>query len=125
MTLGAGRATQMRTTRTRWPAQKINKAVGVVVLVRSQRFDPHSFSSLAPDHLLGRLPFRRAPGLTDFEIDQKPVSVLHQRMCPVTQLGLFARPLAGQRTLGWVFDSWVSLLRFSAWKSTQRLPGSP
>src|SRR5262249_56101658 len=36
----------------------------------------------------------------DFEIDQKPVSVLHQRMRPVTQLGLFARPLAGQQTLG-------------------------
>jgi hypothetical protein len=81
-------------------AQKINKAVGVVVLVRSQRFDPHSLSSLALDHLLGRLPLRRARGLTDFEIDQKPVSVLHQRMRPVTQLGLFARPLAGQQTLG-------------------------
>ena len=56
-----------------WATKKMNKAVGVVVLVRSQRFDPHSLSSLALDHLLGRLPLRRARGLTDLEIDQKPV----------------------------------------------------
>src|SRR5262249_37125494 len=81
-------------------AQKINKAVSVVVLVRSQRFDSYTLCSLTPDHLLGRLPLCSSGGLTDFEIDQKPVSVLHQRMRPVTQLGLFARPLAGQQTLG-------------------------
>src|SRR5215471_12668934 len=81
-------------------AQKINKAVSVVVLVRSQRFDSYTLCSLTPDHLLGRLPLRSSGGLADFEIDQKPVSVLHQRMRPVTQLGLFARPLAGQQTLG-------------------------
>ena len=37
-------------------AQKINKAVSVVVLVRSQRFDSYTLCSLTPDHLLGRLP---------------------------------------------------------------------
>jgi len=38
--------------------------------------------SLALDHLLGRLPLRRARGLTDFEIDQKPVSGRHKCMRP-------------------------------------------
>src|SRR5258705_4746201 len=80
--------------------QKINKAMSVVVLIGSQRFDSHALSLLTLDHLLGCFPLRCAGGLTDFQIDQKPVSVLHQRMRPVAQLGLFARPLSGQKTLG-------------------------
>jgi len=38
------------------PAQEINKAVGVVVLVRSQRLKSHSLTSLPFDHLFSRFP---------------------------------------------------------------------
>ena len=81
------------------PAQEINKAVGVVVLVRSQRLESHSLTSLPFDHLFSRFPLCGASGLSDFQIDQQPIAVLHQRMRPVTQLSLFAWPLFGQKTL--------------------------
>ena len=79
--------------------KKINKAVGVVVLVRSQRLESHSLTSLPFDHLFSRFPLCGASGLSDFQIDQQPIAVLHQSMRPVTQLSLFAGPLFGQKTL--------------------------
>jgi len=80
-------------------AQEIDKAVGIVVLVRSQRFNSDTPSALRSDHLFSRLALCGAGGLSDFQIDQQPISVLHQRMRPITQLGFFARPLFGQKTL--------------------------
>ena len=81
-------------------AQKTDKVVGVIALICSQTFHPYSFSPLTLKQLLGGFPLRTPGGLTDFEIDQQPVSVLHQSMRPVTKLRLFARPLAHQKTVG-------------------------
>src|SRR3972149_2031838 len=63
-------------------AQKIDKVVGVVALIRSQTFHPYSFSPLVLEHPLGRFPLRAPGGPTDFEIDQQSVSVLHQCLHP-------------------------------------------
>ena len=81
-------------------AQKVDKVLGVIALIGPQSFHPEPFSPLTFEHALGRLPLRAPGGLTDFKIDQKPVSVLHQGVRPVTELSLFSRPLAHQKTVG-------------------------
>lgn len=58
-------------------------------------------------------PPRGSGSLTDFKIDQKLVSVLHQGMRPATQPSRLSGPLAHQTTSGSAVDSWVSLLRSS------------
>src|SRR6266850_2251414 len=80
--------------------QKTHKIISVIALVGSQTFDLQSLLPLTFQHALSRFPLSAARGLTDFEIDQQPISVLHQRMRPVTQLSLFSRPLAHQKTVG-------------------------
>jgi hypothetical protein len=82
------------------PAQKTHKVLRVITLIGSQAFHPNSFSSLTLKQPLGGFSLGAARGLTDFEIDQQPVSVLHQGMGPITQLGLFTRPLTHQTTVG-------------------------
>src|SRR5215510_13467421 len=82
------------------PAQKTHKVLRVITLIGSQAFHPNSFSSLTLKQSLCGFSLGAARGLTDFEIDQQPVSVLHQGMGPITQLGLFARPLTHQTTVG-------------------------
>src|SRR5437867_8137747 len=82
------------------PAQKIDKVVGVVTFIASQRFYPQPFSSLALKHALGRFPLTAPGGLADQKIDQQAISVLHQGMRPVTKLRLFSRPLTHQTTVG-------------------------
>ena len=79
---------------------KVDKVLGVIALIGPQSFHPEPFSPLTFEHALGRLPLRAPGGLTDFKIDQKPVSVLHQGVRPVTELSLFSRPLAHQKTVG-------------------------
>src|SRR5262245_35711400 len=82
------------------PAQKSHKVLRVITLIPAQTFHPDFFSSLTLEHSLGGFSLGAARGLTDFEVDQQPVSVLHQGMSPITQLGLFARPLTHQTTVG-------------------------
>src|SRR5215813_8933046 len=82
------------------PTQKTHKVLRVITLIGSQAFHPNSFSSLTLKQSLCGFSLGAARGLTDFEIDQQPVSILHQGMGPITQLGLFARPLTHQTTVG-------------------------
>src|SRR6266496_4090504 len=82
------------------PAQKIDKVVGVVTFIASQRFYPQPFSSLALKHALSHFPLTAPGGLTDQKINQQAVAVLHQGMRPVTKLRLFSRPLTHQTTVG-------------------------
>src|SRR5262245_60430199 len=82
------------------PAQKTHKVLRVITLIGSQAFHPNSFSSLTLKQSLCGFSLGAARGLTDFEIDQQPVSILHQGMGPITQLGLFTRPLTHQPTVG-------------------------
>src|SRR5499433_717647 len=82
------------------PTQKTHKVLRVITLIGSQAFHPNSFSSLTLKQSLCGFSLCAARGLTDFEIDQQPVSILHQGMGPITQLGLFARPLTHQTTVG-------------------------
>ena len=82
------------------PAQKTDKVLGVIALIGSQTFYPQSFSPLTIEQALGRFPLSAARSLTDFQIDQQPVAVLHQGMRSITQRGLLARPLAHQPTVG-------------------------
>src|SRR5919109_1508366 len=53
-----------------------------------------------PDKVLGGFPLSAAGGLTDHQIDQQAVAVLHQGMSSVTKLRFFSRPLAHQKTVG-------------------------
>src|SRR5262245_2847397 len=82
------------------PAQKTHKVLRVITLIGSQTFHPDSFSSLTLHQPLGGFSLSATRGLTDFEVDQQPVSVLHQGLGSITQLGLFARPLTHQTTVG-------------------------
>src|SRR5262245_4521281 len=82
------------------PAQKSHKVLRVITLIPAQTFHPDFFSSLTLEHSLGGFSLGAARGLTDFEVEQQPVSVLHQGMSSITQLGLFAWPLTHQTTVG-------------------------
>jgi len=52
------------------------------------------------------------------------MTVLHQDVTLVAQLGLVRLALAGQPRLGSVVEAWVALRRVSPWKFTVGLPGS-
>src|SRR5215467_3148035 len=91
------------------PAQKSHKVLRVITLIRAQTFHPDFFSSLALEQPLGGFSLGAARGLTDFEVDQQPVSVLHQGMSSITQLGLFARPLTHQTTV-WIGSRLMGLI---------------
>src|SRR5262245_21703489 len=93
--LGVGRHMRENLSST----QKTHKVLSVITLISSQTFHPDSFSSLTLKQPLGRFSLGAARGLTDFEVDQQPVSVLHQGMGPITQLGLFAGPLTHKTTV--------------------------
>src|SRR5262245_16344124 len=81
------------------PTPKTHQVLRGITPISSQAFHPNSFSSLTLKQPLGRFSLGTARGLTDFEVDQQSVSVLHQGMSPITQLGLFARPLTHQTTV--------------------------
>ena len=55
--------------------QKTHKIISVIALVGSQTFDLQSLLPLTFHHALSRFPLSAARGLTDFEIDQQPISV--------------------------------------------------
>ena len=76
--------------------QKLHKILSVIPLVGAQTFYLNSLLSLTLKHLLGHFSLRTPGGLTDLEIDQQAVAVLHHCMRPVTKLRLLARPLAYQ-----------------------------
>lgn len=67
------------------PLDAANEFLGVIAFVRTHRRTPFH---AAPDHLLGRFPFRPAVGLGGLDIDNQAVTVLGQRMGHVTQLRL-------------------------------------
>lgn len=79
--------------------QKLYKILSVIPLVSAQTFYLNSLLSLTLKHLLGHFSLRTPGGLTDLEIDQQAVAVLHHCMRCVTKLGLLARPLAYQPTV--------------------------
>jgi hypothetical protein len=56
---------------------------------------------------------RRAVGLQSFRIHDQPVPVFHQQMPAVTQLRVLPWPLRASKDSGSVFDSCLSLDRFS------------
>ena len=107
--LGIGR--RMRENLPATP--KLYKSLSVIPLVGAQTFYLNSLLSLTPKHLLGRFSLRTPGGLTDLEIDQQAVAVLHHCMGSVTKLGLLARPLAYQTAVRIGPRLMVSLLRFS------------
>ena len=96
---------------------------GVIRLVRTDRDSMHARNLFQHQHCCMTL--GGASGREDFRRDDESVAVLCQQVPVVAQLGLtFPLPLRARRASGSVVDPWVSLLRFSPWKSTVGLPGS-
>src|ERR687895_1872269 len=67
------------------PAQEPDKVFGVIPLVGAQAFYLHAFLPLTFDHVLGCFPLSATGGLTDHQIDQQAVAVLHQGMSSVRE----------------------------------------
>ena len=78
--------------------QLLNQFLAVVALVRAQRDAMPARNRF--HHRYGRLRFRAAGGLGHAAVDRDAVAVLHQHVAGVAELGLLARALAGQASLG-------------------------
>src|SRR5438552_8059290 len=91
-------------------AHVLNKVLGVVVLVATQRRRAEAVL-LGLVHLAdGRLPLGGAGGGRHLEINHQPVPILHQRMPHEHQLGLLAPALAEQARV-WVGGALVCRVR--------------
>ena len=100
-----------------------DEAGGVVGLVHPERL----VMGTGPiaDHVQRRLALGRAGRPRQPGIDRRAIPVLHEHIAHIGQPGRLTRPLRMSRASGSVVDAWVSLLRFSPWKSRSPLRPGP
>jgi len=96
-----------------------DKADDIIGLVGSERHPVIAASCRR--HVERGLAFRHTGGQGQTHVDHQSMSVLHQNMAQIGQLGRLARPFALQPSVGSVVEACGWLLRFSPW----RLPSPP